>query len=919
MKYTVQLLVFTFIFFFMGATVFAQFEDPRKWNMQVVPTGEPFEVPESHLKYQHPNTETRYYETDLGVVGVDPNFRVYPSVFTQSEVPITRHPFNSSIIYASSNSVRISPFFISEGLYLSTNQGLTWFGNDTTKSAPITNHGGDPAPAIDGNGRLYQSYLNGSFNGLYATYSTDLGTTWSNAVTLQSGSQDKNHTVVDNRPGSPYYGRVYVSWSRFTAASPPITVSWSSNGGVSWSAPQDVNTVSAGHYSQGVNGVIGPNGEVYMFYQNPMSSSPFTGDFMGMAKSTDGGVTWTFNNNIYDCNGIRGFLSNKASIRVNDFPWAGIDTTGGPRNGWIYVVHAEKNLAPAGSDPDIIMHRSTDGGATWSAGIRVNQDALNNGADQYMPALVVGADGSVNVVYYDSRFTSPDSAEVYVSRSTDGGDTWTDLQVSDHRFKPKPIAGLAGGYQGDYIGITETDGILWPYWCDDVTGIYQAWTTKVTFGPPCPVEAPSNPSPVNGATNVSIALTEITWDNGLGANTNDLYFGTNPGSLPLVQSGTLATSWTIPTGTLEYSSTYYWQVVEHGDTCSTAGPMWSFSTEADPNLITIFEDYFDTFDWTPVGPNGLTNWSTQNSSNAGGTPPELQFSWTPSFVGQSYLISPMITGYGGDDITVEFKHLVDWFSDPLGPVGLAITTDGGSTYTSLWEIQPTGNVGPETISIDFTAPGDFQFAFYYNGNSFNIDFWYIDNFVALTIIPVELSSFSANVADDQVKLNWTTATETNNQGFDIERKLSDGQFEKIGFVPGHGTTTEVQNYSFVDSKLSGGTYYYRLRQVDFNGSFEYSDEIEVEVAGPKVYSLSQNYPNPFNPSTLIKYSIPKDGFVSLTVYNTVGEKVATLINQEMKAGEYEVNFDASSLSSGVYFYRLNSGEFTSVKKMLLMR
>ncbi|GAB4293228.1 MAG: hypothetical protein Kow0098_14050 [Ignavibacteriaceae bacterium] len=497
---------------FSFAGLLAQQDDPRKWNMQIEQSGEAIDIPQDYLNYVHPNTEPMVFETALGQVVVAPNFRIFPSVFTQSEVPITRHPTNPDILYASSNSVRISPFFISEGVYVSTDGGVTWFGSDTTKANPIGLHGGDPAPAIDGNGRFFQSYLSGSFNGLYASYSTDLGATWANAITLQSGSQDKNHTVVDNRPGSPYYGNVYVSWSRFTAFSPPIAVSRSTNGGVSWSAPQDVNVVAAGHYSQGVNGVIGPNGEVYMFYQNPVTFSPYTGDFMGMAKSTDGGVTWTYNNNIYDCNGIRGFLTNKASIRVNDFPWAGIDTTNGPYAGYIYVVHAEKNLAPAGSDPDIILHRSTDGGLTWSAGIRVNQDAVNNGKDQYMPALVVGSDGSVNVVYYDSRNTTSDSAEVYISRSTDGGLTWTDVLVSDHRFKPKPISGLAGGYQGDYIGITETDGIVWPYWCSDKSGIYQAWITSADFtggstNPNITTAIFLNPSSGNGIFDLTFEVT----------------------------------------------------------------------------------------------------------------------------------------------------------------------------------------------------------------------------------------------------------------------------------------------------------------------------------------------------------------------------------------------------------------------------
>lgn len=477
--------VFSFVFLFsllivLNSNLQAQFSDERMWSTQIRPTGELFDVPQSAIDYVHPNTDPRVFSTPLGTVVIGPNFRVFPSTYTQSETPITRHPTNPNIMYGSSNSVKISPFTISEGLYLTTDGGTTWFGNDKTLSNPTSNHGGDPAPGIDANGRLYMSHLGYTTVGMFVTNSSDMGTTWANDYTIVSGSQDKNHTVVDNIPTSPFFGRVYVSWSRFTSAAPPIAVSYSSNSGTSWSVAANINTPPASHYSQGVNGAIGPNGEVYMVWQNPTLGSPYTGDFMGFGKSTNGGATWTVNNNIYDCNGIRGYLF-ATSIRVNDFPWMGVDVTGGAQNGWIYVVHAEKNLAPAGSDADIILHRSTDGGTTWSAGIRVNQDALNNGKVQYCPALVVGGDGSVNVVYYDNRNLSGDSATVYLSRSTDGGNTWTDLEVADHHFKPKPIAGLAGGYQGDYIGVTEANGIVWPYWCDDKSGIYQAWTTKVDF------------------------------------------------------------------------------------------------------------------------------------------------------------------------------------------------------------------------------------------------------------------------------------------------------------------------------------------------------------------------------------------------------------------------------------------------------
>jgi hypothetical protein len=186
-------------------------------------------------------------------------------------------------------------------------------------------------------------------------------------------------------------------------------------------------------------------------------------------------------------------------------------------------------------------------------------------------------------------------------------------------------------------------------------------------------------------------------------------------------------------------------------------------------------------------------------------------------------------------------------------------------------------------------------------------------------VPVELVSFNANTNGNNVTLSWTTATEINNSGFAIERKTEGTMFEQVGFVSGKGTTTQASVYSYSDSKLSDGNYSYRLKQIDYDGTTSYSNEVNVDINSPRVFALDQNYPNPFNPSTVIKYSIPVDGFVTLGVYNLLGEKVASLVNDNLKAGGHEVNFNASNLSSGVYFYRLESGRFTSVKKLLLLK
>jgi hypothetical protein len=187
-------------------------------------------------------------------------------------------------------------------------------------------------------------------------------------------------------------------------------------------------------------------------------------------------------------------------------------------------------------------------------------------------------------------------------------------------------------------------------------------------------------------------------------------------------------------------------------------------------------------------------------------------------------------------------------------------------------------------------------------------------------VPVELTSFGANVNNNgDVLLNWTTTSELNNQMFEIERRSGEGQYIKIGYVNGHGTTSETQEYTYVDNTVETGSYFYRLKQIDFLGQYEYSDEIEAEVNGPLTFSLEQNYPNPFNPSTNIKYSVAKNGDVKLAVYNLIGEEVNVLVSGQVDAGFYEIKFDATALPSGIYFYRLNAGNYIETKKMLLIK
>jgi hypothetical protein len=188
------------------------------------------------------------------------------------------------------------------------------------------------------------------------------------------------------------------------------------------------------------------------------------------------------------------------------------------------------------------------------------------------------------------------------------------------------------------------------------------------------------------------------------------------------------------------------------------------------------------------------------------------------------------------------------------------------------------------------------------------------------IPPVELTSFTGQVQDSYVQLLWTTASEVNNIGFMVERAIQIGQWKEVFFVKGKGTTSEPQQYEFKDGLINmvAKKYYYRLKQIDFDGTINYSNEIEITL-NPIVPELLGNYPNPFNPTTTIKFALPVASRVKINVYNTVGQLVETLVDKEMESGYHEVNFDASRLASGVYLYQLQTGAYVSVKKMLLLK
>ncbi len=188
-------------------------------------------------------------------------------------------------------------------------------------------------------------------------------------------------------------------------------------------------------------------------------------------------------------------------------------------------------------------------------------------------------------------------------------------------------------------------------------------------------------------------------------------------------------------------------------------------------------------------------------------------------------------------------------------------------------------------------------------------------------IPVELVNFTAGDEGNSVLLSWSTATEKNNRGFEIQRK-SNNEWETISFIAGKGNATETTNYQYTDNPINSGItgkVVYRLKQIDFDGTIKYSDVVEIRISAPEEYRLGQNFPNPFNPATIINYQLPAESFVSIKVFNILGKEVATLVNEKQPAGHHSVQFDAAGQPNGVYLYRINSGNFSQVKKMVLLK
>ena len=843
MKHYRYFLLYVSMFTNIVATLtFAQVSkySDKIWSVVEV---NPSTTAKANLNYNWKPAEqvTKYFDLATGIT-VGPNIRVKPGNTTQSEMSIDVHPGNSNIIFGSANSTNWNPLtsLYGTGVYWSLNGSTTWTGYD---NPPFGTNSGDPVSVIGADGRFYENYITNA-HGMGVSVSTNNGTSWTTYAVAPNPGQltDKNHFMVDKTIESPFVNRAYCIWTDFGGSNDGDAVlRYSTNFGQTWSASINLSS-SLSAFNQGVNAQTGPNGEVYATWAVYLGSEE---DGIAFTKSTNGGVTWSTPTYAYYHAGfgIRGYLSSKNGIRVSSFPSMSVDRSGGPYDGNIYITWPQRGVLPAGSDPDIVLIKSTNGGTTWSSPVRVNDDPINNGKDQYYPWCTVDqSTGQLMLVFYDSRDVPNNQAEVFMARSLDGGSNFENFKVSDQPHTPTPINNLAGGYAGDYIGVAALNNVAYPFWSDNRLGgdHYQAWTALVTFGPPCPVGAPSNPQPVNGATDISISISSLNWTNDLNASQCEVWFG-EAGSMNLVYDGSLTSSWTFQ-NQLDYSTLYNWQIVNKNDTCGSVGSLWSFTTEPDPSIVTatIFYDDFESGlgQWIVTNNGGNCVWEiftppypnsyTLPSSSSGGllTADSDECGNGTTFLSTATIVPILDFSAYVDKVWIEFDN--DWnVYDSQDEAHIEVSTNGGSTWIGIWDkIGSDISSTHELIDVTSILAGKSNVKVRARVVQPGWDWWWvIDNFAvygqytlpsvddptgvsatAISYSQIDVS-FTPNLDNDNVVVAWnTTGVFTEPSG----TPPANGQPFAGGELLYNGISSPVNHTELTSSAI----YYYKLFSYD---------------------------------------------------------------------------------------------------------
>ena len=653
-----------------------------------------------------------------------------------------------------------------------------------------------------------------------------------------------------------------------------INNAWRTSDGYNWMSSTPVFGVA-------VNGDPGTayDGAGNLYYESMFGS--VTG--CKVMRSTNNGDTW---------------LPAVTAISGNDKNWMAADQTNGPYANYVYTTMTPGNFA-----------RSTNFGTTWTT--------TQTFTTQSLPGMMVciGPNGSINggSVYVVTNSGSSFASTYTFYVSTDGGLNFT-LKSTQN------FANYVGTNINGRNSVQNMRTRPYPFiTADQSTGTYRGrlYLIYASNDPPGSGNKPDiycRYSTDQG----TMWSTAVKVNDDVNTTANHQW---HPSIWCDVQTGRLFTKWMDTRDTPTSDSAYIY--ASYSD---DGGMTWAPNQRMSNQKMRIncstcpgggTPRYQGDYDAIISSNNqALAMWTDFRAGNFGS-----YVGYFPDFAMTLSTNSVVIPNSGGSElVTVNVPGVKLYTNDAVfsaivtpTPASGTIDVDfpGGNVINSFpgsvqLRIQTSGNVtlGSYTITVQGNGP---------NGTPVHRRTITLD-----VIVPVELASFSATTDKNDFILSWFTSTETNNSGFEVQRKTN-GEYERIAFVEGNGTTTEIQNYIFRDEELLSGTYTYRLKQMDFDGSFAFSDEVEIDIDQPDVFYLGQNYPNPFNPSTIIKYSVPADGMITLKVYDLLGREVAILVNDYQQAGTFDVVFDGTNLASGVYYYQLTTGELNATKKLMLTK
>lgn len=592
-----------------------------------------------------------------------------------------------------------------------------------------------------------------------------------------------------------------------------------------------------------------------------------------------------------------------------------VDGSGSPEEVAIAISPLDENILAAGSNIDN-FYRSTNSGTSWSE-THIVSNLLGVWGD---PVVLFDSLGNL----YYAHLSYPNSPgwwidRIVVQKSTNSGLTWNDGVGIGQGIQPQ-------AQDKPWLAVDHTQS---PY----RGNIYVTWTEFDDYGSPYPTDSSrirfSKSTDEGENWSIAKTISDVSGDCYDSDNTDE-------GAVPCVgPNGEIYVSWAGPLGlvfdkSLDGGETWGsdifissipggWDFDVSGISRCNGLPITMCDISNSPyngNIYVVWSDQRNGSTNTDIfmakSTNGGNTWSSAMKINDDNTTRHQFFVWSA--------VDPA-TG-----------HLWFVFYDRRNTTGAATdvfvakSTDGGTTFENF-----------EVSESSFTPDAGYFFGDYTNiaawdGKIYPI--WMRLQGGQLSVwnaiindslfIPVELNSFTAEANGGKVLLSWQTSTEINNQGYYIERKNitsseNKSEWMEIGFKEGYGSSTEIHQYWFEDNPLYDGTYLYRLKQVDFDGSVNYSNEVEVNLFVVKSFALYQNYPNPFNPSTTISFQLPEASYITLKVYDAIGTEIETIAEGNYPAGVHEVIFDASKLSSGIYLYRIFYGANQSTKKMMVIK